>query len=111
MYRFASIADAVEGAAELEEAWFLLASRRGSCSEPSRPADFTVSADQTHLQCCTEPSDPRPVETCLYIARYRTHVVRLYADLIAITLQDMSRLAEEIDTKMVACLREEQPGD
>jgi hypothetical protein len=35
----------------------------------------------------------------------------LYADLIAITLQDMSRLAEEIDTKMVACLREEQPGD
>jgi hypothetical protein len=98
-YRFSTIDEAEKNYAELQTDWFNLAPKGSILISPLELQNVQLGADTYRLGCTQHV-----IETCRLVALYQTFVVEFKVDMPSLTYNDLVRLLQEIDRKMMSCI-------
>ena len=102
IYRFWDSRGARKGYRELVNSWFSPQVGYSEWSTPPDLANLFTDANQYHIACSLYQSSQ--VEWCQYIAQYEPYVIKLSADMLALSHEDFTELVREIDRRATNCL-------
>jgi hypothetical protein len=104
VYRFWDAREARKGYRELVNSWFSPQAGYSEWATPPDLANLLTHANQDQLACSVYVSGQ--VEWCQYIAQYQPYVIKLSADMLAISHEDFIELVKEIDRRATSCLEQ-----
>jgi hypothetical protein len=103
VYRFVDVQSAKLSYKSMSADWFVIDEDETEWLIPEEVQDVVLHADEIELACNIHL--PSSIEYCRFIGRYDTYVIQLGADMIAISYHDLIRFLNEVDGKLVKCLR------
>jgi hypothetical protein len=98
-YLFATESEAEKNYAMLQSDWFKLDAKDSTSVVTEALNSVELRADKYRLGCAQDV-----IETCRFVALYRTYVVEFKADMLALRHDDFVSLLEQIDQKMMRCV-------
>ena len=98
-YKFSNEVDARSNYVTIQSDWFNLSSKDTVPTTPEELDNIKLGADIYRLGCSQDG-----IETCRFVALYRTFVVEFKIDMPSLTYNQFIYFVEKIDQQMLLCI-------
>lgn len=101
-YRFQNEEDAKNGLIDLANVWVRLEPEGTIWSQLELPSQMSISADEYRLDC--SESGPQNVNTCWFLARYKTTLIEFRTTMIIVKENDLYNIIGKLNQKVENCI-------